>query len=252
VWRNNGKSVVPVDPVVHRHAGNATPRINGLRLTPQRLIKFEAAEKKAARFPNGALSLTPRLFSSGTGTRHNTALESNPRGRTKQRDQRSKIMKSKLGRMIAIFVFGSFVAFAGQASAQQRTKVGTLRCNLAPTVGLIVIERQRLSCMYTPDGPWPPERYFGRITTVGLDLGVNRGGRMAWAVLAPVAGPIRGGLAGSYVGVSADAAVGVGLGANALVGGSNRSFGLQPLSVEANTGLDITAGVSTLRLRYAP
>jgi hypothetical protein len=75
---------------------------------------------------------------------------------------------------------------------------------------------------------------------------------MAWAVLAPVAGPIRGGLAGSYVGVSADAAVGVGLGANALIGGSRRSFALQPLSVEANAGLDFTAGVSTLRLRYAP
>jgi hypothetical protein len=147
-------------------------------------------------------------------------------------------MKSKFGRMIAILVFGSFVAFGGQASAQQRTKVGTLRCGLAPAVGLIVVEKQRLSCSYAPDGPWPPERYFGSI--------------MAWAVLAPVAGPIRGGLAGSYVGVSADAAVGVGLGANALIGGSRRSFALQPLSVEANAGLDFTAGVSTLRLRYAP
>ncbi|SHN87389.1 Protein of unknown function [Bradyrhizobium erythrophlei] len=161
-------------------------------------------------------------------------------------------MKSKLGRMVAVLVFASTVSVASQASAQQRTKVGTLRCNLAPSVGLIVIERQRLSCSYTPDGPWPPERYFGSVTTVGLDLGINQGGRMAWAVLAPVAGPIRGGLAGSYVGVSADAAVGVGLGANALIGGSRRSFALQPVSVEANTGLDITAGVSKLRLRYAP
>ena len=161
-------------------------------------------------------------------------------------------MKSKLGRMIAVLIFASTVSVAGQASAQQRTKVGTLRCSLAPSVGLIVVEKQRLSCAYTPDGPWPPERYFGSITTVGIDLGVNQGGRMAWAVLAPVAGPIRGGLAGGYVGVSADAAVGVGLGANALVGGSRRSFALQPVSVEANTGLDITAGVSKLRLRYAP
>ena len=160
-------------------------------------------------------------------------------------------MKSKLGRMIAtLLVFGSTVAFAGQASAQQRTKVGTLRCNLAPSVGLIVIERQRLSCLYTPDGPWPPERYFGHVTTVGVDIGVNRGGQMAWAVLAPVAGRIRGGLRGTYVGVSADAAVGVGLGANALVGGSGRSFALQPVSIEANSGLDITAGVSKLRLHY--
>jgi hypothetical protein len=162
-------------------------------------------------------------------------------------------MKSKLGCMLAtLLVFGSTIAFADQASAQQRTKAGTLRCNLAPAVGLIVVEKQKLSCMYTPDGPWPPERYFGSITTVGVDLGFSRGGRMAWAVLAPVAGPIRGALGGAYVGVSADAAVGVGLGANALVGGNGRSFALQPLSVEANTGLDISAGVSTLRLRYAP
>ena len=62
-------------------------------------------------------------------------------------------MKSKLGRMIAILAFGSFVAFAGETSAQQRTKVGTLRCGLAPAVGLIVVEKQRLSCSYTPDGP---------------------------------------------------------------------------------------------------
>jgi Protein of unknown function (DUF992) len=162
-------------------------------------------------------------------------------------------MKSNLGRMLAaLLVLGSTVSFAGQASAQQRTKVGTLRCNLAPAVGLIVVERQQLSCLYAPDGPWPPERYFGHVTTVGLDIGVNGGGRMAWVVLAPVAGRMRGALRGSYVGVSADAAVGVGLGANALVGGSNRSVALQPLSVEANTGLDLTAGVSKLRLHYAP
>ncbi len=162
-------------------------------------------------------------------------------------------MTSKLGPRTAILLaFGLIVALVGQASAQQRAKVGTLQCNLAPTVGLIVVERQRLSCVYTPDGPWPPERYFGHVTTVGLDIGVNGGGRMTWAVLAPVAGRYRGALSGSYVGVSADAAVGLGLGANALVGGSRRSFALQPLSVEANTGVDITAGVSRLWLRKAP
>jgi hypothetical protein len=162
-------------------------------------------------------------------------------------------MTSKFGRITAILLaFGSIVTFAGQASAQQRAKVGTLQCNLAPTVGLIVVERQRLSCVYAPDGPWPPERYFGHVTTVGLDIGVKGGGRMAWAVFAPVAGRYQGALRGTYVGVSADAAVGVGLGANALVGGSRNSIALQPLSVEANTGLDITAGVSRLRLHRAP
>jgi hypothetical protein len=162
-------------------------------------------------------------------------------------------MTSKLRSITAVLLaFGSTVAFVGQASAQQRAKVGTLQCNLAPSVGLIVVERQRLSCLYTPDGPWPPEHYFGHVTTVGLDVGVNGGGRMTWAVFAPVAGRYRGALGGSYVGVSADASVGVGLGANALLGGSRRSFALQPVSVEANTGLDITAGVSSLRLHRAP
>jgi hypothetical protein len=163
-------------------------------------------------------------------------------------------MTSGLGRVTAVLLaFGSIFAFTGPVSAQQqRTKVGTLRCNLAPSVGMIVVEKQRLACTYAPDGPWPPERYYGSVTTVGLDIGVNAGGRMAWAVLAPVAGRYQGALSGSYVGLSADAAVGVGLGANALVGGSNRSFALQPLSVEANVGLDLTAGVSKLRLRRAP
>jgi hypothetical protein len=170
---------------------------------------------------------------------------------SKQRDPRAQEMTSRsiLKRIAAIVMaFGVLVPCAGTALAQQRAKVGTLRCNLAPTVGLVVMSRQRLSCTYTPDGPWPPETYVGHVTTVGLDVGVNGGGRMVWAVFAPVDGRYRGALSGTYVGVSADAAVGAGLGANALVGGSRRSVALQPLSIEANTGVDISAGVSELRL----
>ena len=74
---------------------------------------------------------------------------------------------------------------------------------------------------------------------------------MVWAVFAPTSGYIRGALAGHYVGASADVTLGVGLGANALVGGSRRSIALQPLSVEANTGVNLAAGVSELRLRWA-
>jgi hypothetical protein len=135
--------------------------------------------------------------------------------------------------------------------AGDRAKVGALQCNLAPAVELIVASRQRLSCTYTPDGSGPIETYFGHLTTVGMALGVNGGGKMTWAVFAPISRHYRGALAGTYVGLSADAAVGVGLGANALVGGSRRSVALQPLSVEANTGADLTAGVSRLRLHWA-
>jgi hypothetical protein len=139
---------------------------------------------------------------------------------------------------------------AGPAMAQ-RAKVGTLACNLAPRVGFIVGSNQRLSCTYTPDGPWPPEVYVGHISTVGLDIGFSGGGRMVWAVFAPTAGPRHGALAGTYVGASADVALGLGLGANALVGGSHRSFALQPLSVQTSTGLSVSAGATRLRLHWA-
>jgi hypothetical protein len=161
-------------------------------------------------------------------------------------------MKRTLSLVLSIIVVLATLGAVVETASAERAKVGTLRCNLGPSVGLLVVERQRLSCTYTPDGPFPPETYFGTFTTVGAAIGFNRGGRMVWGVLAPVSGYYRGALAGTYVGASADVSVGAGLGANALVGGSHRSIALQPLSVEANTGLDLTAGVSKLRLHFAP
>jgi hypothetical protein len=160
-------------------------------------------------------------------------------------------MNSKLARVLTAVVALGALALATAASAQGRAKIGTLTCNLAPTVGFIVGSKQRLSCTYTPDGPWPPELYYGSFTTVGLDIGFTSGGRLVWAVFAPTKGYAHGALAGTYVGASADVTIGVGLGANALVGGSHRSFALQPLSVEGNTGLNLGGGVSELRLRAA-
>jgi len=160
-------------------------------------------------------------------------------------------MNNRLTRVLAAIVALGTLGLASEASAQARAKVGTLVCNLAPTIGLIVASRQHLSCTYTPDGPFPPEVYFGNIATVGLDIGVKGGGRMVWAVFAPTKGFPHGALAGTYVGASADVAVGLGVGANALIGGSRRSVALQPVSVEANTGVNLAAGVSRLRLRFA-
>lgn len=160
-------------------------------------------------------------------------------------------MNTKFARILAAFVALASLVLATGASAQGRVKVGTLRCNLAPTVGLIVASKQRLSCTYTSDRPFPPETYYGSFTTVGLDIGFKGGGQLVWAVFAPVNGYYRGALAGTYVGASADVTIGVGLGANALVGGSHRSFALQPLSVEGNVGLNLAGGVSKLRLHTA-
>jgi hypothetical protein len=97
---------------------------------------------------------------------------------------------------------------------------------------------------------WPPETYYGHLSTAGVDIGVNGGGQMMWAVFAPFSGHSAGALAGTYVGMSADVAIGVGLGAFVLIGGSHRSIALQPISVEGNTGVDIAVGASRLRLHW--
>ena len=91
------------------------------------------------------------------------------------------------------------------------------------------------------------EDYDGSITKFGLDLGIVGGGVMVWAVFTgTVAGP--GFLAGDYIGASGEASLGPGLGANVLVGDSNRTVTLQPVSVSAQTGINIAVGVAALRL----
>jgi hypothetical protein len=157
-------------------------------------------------------------------------------------------------RPLALTTVGLITAIALQAVAQvpSGTKVGALNCYLAPSVGFVVGSHDPMTCRYTPDGPFAPEFYDGVITTIGLDIGFTTGGEMAWAVIAPTEGPPRGGLAGEYLGVSGSVTGGVGAGANVLIGGSQRSFVLQPLSVEGQTGLDLTLGVSGLALRSVP
>jgi hypothetical protein len=143
-------------------------------------------------------------------------------------------------------------AFTAPAAAQSGgTKVGVLTCKTSTRIGLIVGSHQRMRCSYAPDNGGPPEYYYGYINRVGLDLGVTTGGVMAWGVIAPTNGFPHGALAGKYAGASGSATVGVGVGANALVGGSHRSFALQPLSVSGQVGVNLALGVAGLTLHSA-
>ena len=72
---------------------------------------------------------------------------------------------------------------------------------------------------------------------------------MNGAVFGPANGMPYGALAGEYVGASGDVGVGLGAGANVLVGGSNRSIALQPVSLEGSAAIDVVAGLSQLKLR---
>ena len=106
-----------------------------------------------------------------------------------------------------------------------------------------------MACRFTPERGGPAERYEATMTRVGLDLGITAGGVMNWAVYAPTHGIPRGALAGNYGGASADIALGVGVGANALIGGSQKSIALQPLSLEGQVGVNVALGAAGFRLR---
>lgn len=145
----------------------------------------------------------------------------------------------------------AIAALFGQAQptlAESNVKVGELRCEVAAGLGLIITSAKEMRCVYTSTRGYR-ERYYGTIRKFGLDVGATGRGVLAWAVFAPTNGPRRGALAGDYAGVDASVTVGAGVGANALVGGSHRSFTLQPLSVEVQSGLDLAAGVASMTLR---
>ena len=136
------------------------------------------------------------------------------------------------------------------AAPQARVEVGMLDCAVAGGAGFIIGSTKDLSCTFSPAGGRPPEPYFGVVQKFGLDVGVTGASLIRWIVLAPTADAYApGALAGNYVGVSAEATVGVGLGANALVGGSGETFVLQPVSVQAQEGLNLAVGFSSFQLR---
>jgi Protein of unknown function (DUF992) len=158
-------------------------------------------------------------------------------------------MHRYLSALPAVALAAAFVLPA-PAIAADRTKVGTLNCDISGGIGVIIASKKEVTCMFTPAAAGPREVYVGSITKFGLDLGATSGGQMVWSVLAPSNRKF-GALAGQYVGASAEATVGAGVGANVLVGGSDRTVTLQPVSVQAQTGLNVAAGVAGLTLRPA-
>lgn len=151
------------------------------------------------------------------------------------------------GLLLASAIFGASIV-APVASAQSTVQVGTLSCDVSAGVGMILVQKQSMRCVFRPGNGGPPDLYTGRISEYGVAIGAVTAGHLVWGVIAPASGVPRGALAGDYAGAGAEATVGVGLGVNVLIGGTGRAFSLQPISVEGQTGLNIAAGVTTVTL----
>jgi hypothetical protein len=151
---------------------------------------------------------------------------------------------------LAAAVLTMLAASVAGASAQQMTRVqvGILECRGGASVGFIVGSVTNLGCVLRVDG-MPEDRYVATIRKIGLDLGITQESALAWGVYAPVARLGPGDLSGDYAGAQGSATLGVGVGGNVLVGGSNNSIALQPLSLQGQVGVNIAAGLASLELR---
>jgi len=152
-------------------------------------------------------------------------------------------------------MIGTAIAVAGLAigstsgadAAPHGVKVGDLTCNVASGWGFVFGSSKDLHCTYRGNGHM--EHYTGSISKFGVDIGYTGGEVLVWGVFAPSSDVREGALQGDYAGASAQATIGVGLGANVLVGGLDKSIALQPLSVSGEKGLNVAAGIGSISLK---
>lgn len=137
---------------------------------------------------------------------------------------------------------------ASHAQSQQGVQLGVLNCRGGASMGFVVGSVTNLGCVLTGTGR-PDQPYVATIRKVGIDLGITEQTALSWAVFVPVNYTGPGDLSGNYAGAQGSASVGVGVGANVLVGGSQNAISLQPLSLQGSVGLNVAAGLQSLELR---
>lgn len=147
--------------------------------------------------------------------------------------------------LIAATILAIGVGFGATSADAAAIRVGTLKCTVDSGWGAVIGSSKKADCVFTGTNG-KRKHYDAKITKIGIDVGYTANKTIAWVVLSAEGN--KGGLAGTYMGVNAEATAIVGLGANALVGGLNNNFALQPISVQGQTGLNVAAGVATLTL----
>jgi hypothetical protein len=158
-------------------------------------------------------------------------------------------MSKKMQMLLGAAAVGALALSAPAQAAPHGVKVGTLTCHVASGWGFVFGSSKDLHCNFRPNGH-KGEHYAGSISKFGVDIGYTDGGELIWGVFAPTSDMRPGALEGDYAGATASATVGVGLGANVLVGGLDKSIALQPISVEGNSGLNVAAGIGSISLKF--
>lgn len=150
----------------------------------------------------------------------------------------------------AIAVSGAMAEETKEQAQAEFVKRGTLSCDVAAGIGLVLGSSKALECVFEADGLKAPQKYTGTIDKLGLDIGITAESQLVWAVYAKPKTKLKGALAGNYSGLSAEFAAGLGLGAKSLVG-AKKEIALQPLKIEGQTGLNVAVGIASVKLTPA-
>jgi len=161
-----------------------------------------------------------------------------------------EMRKSLFGLAFALIAFAtmSVPAFAEHSSAG--VKIGVLTCNAIPgsKVNLLIHSTTDVACTFKSTAG-ETEQYVGETGVgFGIDLKFDSESHLVFTVFAAESSGVNKLSSGKYIGVGAEAAAGIGLGAHVLVGGSNKSVSLQP-AIEGGVGAGASAGVTYLYLQ---
>ncbi len=157
--------------------------------------------------------------------------------------------KSRMIVAMAAILLSTLVAIPARAADNVTVKTGYLTCHEAGGWGFIIGSSHEIHCTFTSNNH-RTEYYTGSISKFGADIGYLQSAVILWAVAAPTTDLKPGALAGDYGGAQASLALGVGAGANVLLGGFHKSIALQPVSVEGQNGLNVAAGIEGMSLHY--
>ena len=149
-----------------------------------------------------------------------------------------------------ILIAGALAAATSVTAAiasEGKVEAGVLTCHQTDRTNLVIISQANFDCTFKPT-KGAVENYSGKIEKVGVDLTVKNAETLTWGVFAPSTDVAPNGLAGNYAGVSADVALGAGVGVHALVGGFEHSIALQPIALSGEEGVGVAAGVEGLKL----
>ncbi|MBL4892300.1 MAG: DUF992 domain-containing protein [Rhizobiaceae bacterium] len=151
----------------------------------------------------------------------------------------------------AIILAATASQFSPTTAQAANVELGVLTCDVDGGIGLLIGSKKDLECVFVPSNVNDPEDwYFGSVTKIGLDIGITAATVIKWIVLGVNRdSATHGALAGRYGGVSASASLGIGVGANALLGGSEDGIILQPFSVEGKVGVNLAVGLTGLVLK---